>query len=54
MVGYGLAQSVPVILVLGLCQGAVAAIAFPTLDAYLASRADPSIQGRVQGAFAPR
>jgi MFS family permease len=51
VVGYGLAQSAPVILALGLCQGAVAAIAFPTLDAYLASRADPSIQGRVQGAF---
>ena len=31
------------------CQGAVAAIAFPTLDAYLASRADPSIQGRIGG-----
>ena len=51
MAGYGLAPWVPAILALGLCQGAVAAIAFPTLDAYLASRADPRIQGRIQGAF---
>jgi MFS family permease len=51
MAGYGLAPWVPAILVLGLCEGAMAAIAFPTLDAYLASRADPRVQGRIQGAF---
>jgi MFS family permease len=51
MVGYGLSPWVPAILLLGLCEGAAAAIAFPTLDAYLASRADPRIQGRIQGAF---
>jgi MFS family permease len=49
--GYGLVPWVPVILALGLCQGAVAAIAFPTLDAYLAAKADPRIQGRIQGMF---
>lgn len=51
MVGYGLVPWVPAILALGLCEGAVAAIAFPTLDAFLAATADPRIQGRVQGAF---
>jgi len=51
MAGYGLAPGAPTILVLGLCEGAVAAIAFPTLDAYLAAKADPRIQGRIQGAF---
>ena len=51
MAGYGLVPWVPAILALGLCEGAVAAIAFPTLDAYLASRADPRIQGRIQGVF---
>ncbi|HEY7031199.1 MAG TPA: MFS transporter [Thermomicrobiales bacterium] len=51
MVGYGFASWVPAILLLGLCEGAAAAIAFPTLDAYLASRADPRIQGRIQGRF---
>ncbi len=49
--GYGLVPWVPAILALGLCQGAVAAIAFPTLDAYLAANADPRIQGRIQGMF---
>jgi MFS family permease len=51
MAGYGFAPWVAAILLLGLCEGAVAAIAFPTLDAFLAARADPRIQGRVQGAF---
>jgi MFS transporter, DHA1 family, multidrug resistance protein len=51
MSGYGLVPWVPAILALGLCEGAVAAIAFPTLDAFLAATADPRIQGRVQGAF---
>jgi MFS family permease len=51
MVGYGLLPWLPAILILGLCEGAVAAIAFPTLDAFLAARADPRVQGRVQGMF---
>lgn len=51
MIGYGLVPWVPGILVLGLCEGAVAAIAFPTLDAFLAAQADPRVQGRVQGMF---
>jgi MFS family permease len=51
MMGYGLAPWVPAILALGLCEGAAAAVAFPTLDAYLASRADPRVQGRIQGMF---
>jgi MFS family permease len=51
MVGYGLVPWVPAILALGLAEGAVAAIAFPTLDAYLAAKADPRVQGRVQGLF---
>jgi MFS family permease len=49
--GYGLVPWVPAILALGLCEGAFAAIAFPTLDAFLAARADPRVQGRVQGMF---
>jgi MFS family permease len=49
---YGLFPSIPIILLLGLLEGAVFTIAFPALDAYLATIADPRIQGRVQGAFA--
>jgi MFS family permease len=52
--GYGLVPWVPAILALGLCEGAVAAVAavaFPTLDAFVAGAADPRVQGRVQGAF---
>jgi MFS family permease len=51
MTGYGLVPWVPAILALGLVEGAVAAIAFPTLDAYLAAKADPRVQGRTQGMF---
>jgi MFS family permease len=51
MAGYGLVPWVPAILALGLCEGAVVAIAFPTLDAFLAAKADPRVQGRVQGLF---
>jgi DHA1 family multidrug resistance protein-like MFS transporter len=49
---YGIVQSIPGILVIGLLEGAVATIPTPALDAYLASVADPRIQGRVQGTFA--
>ncbi len=49
---YGLVQWIPGILVIGLLEGAVATIPTPALDAYLASVADPRIQGRVQGTFA--
>jgi MFS family permease len=51
MIGYGLVPWVPAILALGLCEGAIAALAFPTLDAFLAAHADPRVQGRVQGMF---
>ena len=51
MMGYGMMPWLTGILVLGLCEGAAAAIAFPALDALLASKSDPRIQGRVQGAF---
>lgn len=51
MAGYGLVPGVPPILALSLCEGAVVAIAFPTLDAFLAAKADPRVQGRVQGVF---
>jgi MFS family permease len=51
MAGYGVVPWVPAILALGLVEGAFAAIAFPTLDAFLAAKADPRVQGRVQGLF---
>jgi MFS family permease len=52
IVSYGVVQWVPGILVIGMLEGAVATIPMPALDAYLASIADPRIQGRVQGTFA--
>lgn len=52
IVCYGIVQWVPGILAIGLLEGAVATIPMPALDAYLASVADPRIQGRVQGTFA--
>jgi MFS family permease len=48
---YGVIQWIPGILVLGMLEGGIATIPTPALDAYLASVADPRIQGRVQGAF---
>jgi MFS family permease len=51
MGGYGVTPWVVGILVLGFAEGAAAAIAFPALDAFLASKADPRIMGRVQGMF---
>ncbi len=52
IVSYGVVQWIPGILVIGLLEGAVSTIPMPALDAYLASVADPRIQGRVQGTFA--
>lgn len=51
ILAYGLIPSVPAILLLGLVEGSIATVGQPSLDAYLASTADPQIQGRVQGAF---
>lgn len=48
---YGLMPWAAGIVVVGLIEGAAAALAYPALDAYLATRADPRIQGRVQGTF---
>jgi MFS family permease len=48
---YGVVQWIPGILILGMIEGAIATVPTPALDAYLASVADPRIQGRVQGAF---
>lgn len=52
IVCYGLVDWVPLILFIGLIEGAVATITVPALDAYLASVADPRIQGRIQGTYA--
>jgi MFS family permease len=52
IMGYGVLPFIIAILILGFMEGAVMTIAAPALDAYLASTADPRIQGRVQGAFA--
>jgi MFS family permease len=52
MVLYGVIHSVPLILVIGFTEGIIVAIVQPAVDAYLASVADPRIQGRVQGAYA--
>lgn len=49
---YGLIHFVPLILFIGLVEGAVSTITVPALDAYLASVADPRIQGRIQGTYA--
>lgn len=48
---YGLIELVPFILILGLVEGSIVSFTQPVTDAYLASVADPRIQGRVQGAF---
>ncbi|MCC6935280.1 MAG: MFS transporter [Thermomicrobiales bacterium] len=52
IMSYGLIHIVPLVLVIGLIEGAVATITVPALDAYLASVADPRIQGRIQGTYA--
>jgi MFS family permease len=46
-----LIENVPFILVLGLVEGAIVSFTQPVADAYLASIADPRVQGRVQGAY---
>lgn len=48
---YGLVEHVPFILFLGLVEGATVSFTQPVADAYLASVADPRVQGRVQGAY---
>lgn len=48
---YGIVEIVPFILLLGLVEGAIVSFTQPATDAYLASVADPRVQGRVQGAF---
>ena len=48
---YGVIELVPFILILGLIEGCIVSFTQPATDAYLASVADPRIQGRVQGAF---
>ncbi|MCO5176530.1 MAG: MFS transporter [Thermomicrobiales bacterium] len=52
ILSYGLIHVVPLILFMGMIEGAVATITVPALDAYLASVADPRIQGRIQGTYA--
>jgi MFS family permease len=52
IISYGLVEWIPVILFIGLLEGAVSTITVPALDAYLASVADPRMQGRVQGTYA--
>jgi MFS family permease len=49
---YGFIELVPLILFIGLVEGAVATVSTPALDAYLAEHANPRIQGRVQGMHA--
>lgn len=48
---YGIIEVVPFILILGLVEGTIVSFTQPAADAYLASVADPRVQGRVQGAF---
>ena len=51
IIAYGLMPWAAGIIVIGFIEGAAAALAYPALDAYVASKADPRIQGRVQGTF---
>ncbi|MDW7982564.1 MAG: MFS transporter [Thermomicrobium sp.] len=50
IVGYGV-PSVPVLLVLGAVEGAIAGMLTPSVDAYLSGIAGSEHQGRVQGAY---
>jgi MFS family permease len=52
IVGYGLTEAIPIILLIGLLEGALSTVTIPTLDAYLSNVSDPRIQGRVQGTYA--
>ncbi len=49
IIAYGLMPWAAGIIVIGFIEGAAAALAYPALDAYVASKADPRMQGRVQG-----
>jgi len=48
--GYGI-PSVPLVLLFGAAEGAVAGLLTPSVDAYLSAIAGPQHQGRVQGAY---
>ncbi len=50
--GYGLTDSILVLLIIGVCEGIVVAFAAPAIDAYMTTIADPRMMGRVQGVFA--
>ncbi len=50
VLGYGI-PSVPLLLLLGAAEGAVAGLLTPSVDAYLSSIASRTYQGRVQGAY---
>ncbi len=50
VLGYGI-PSVPLLLLLGAAEGAVAGLLTPSVDAYLSSIAGRTHQGRVQGAY---
>ena len=50
--GYGLTDSILVLLIIGVFEGIVVAFAAPAIDAYMTTIADPRMMGRVQGVFA--
>jgi MFS family permease len=50
VLGYGI-PSVPIVLLLGALEGAIAGLLTPTVDAYLSGIAGAQQQGRVQGAY---
>ncbi len=50
--GYGLTDSIAVLVFIGVFEGTVVAFAAPAIDAYMTTIADPRMMGRVQGAFA--
>lgn len=50
--GYGLTDSIAMLIVIGVMEGIVVAFAAPAIDAYMTTIADPRMMGRVQGAFA--
>ena len=50
--GYGLTDSITVLVFIGVLEGIVVAFAAPAIDAYMTTIADPRMMGRVQGAFA--
>ena len=50
--GYGLTDSIAVLVFIGVLEGIVVAFAAPAIDAYMTTIADHRMMGRVQGAFA--